>query len=213
LQLLFVQKYLFRLFYVFAFALFIGIFVYAFKTEMAMEEVGDEAPFSELLRADNDTLPVNRSITAAEPHRTPRELSRWVSESVSNIMTLDAQNFEQQVQNVAPYFSTGGYAEFQTYLQQADLKNVLTMSDLKANVIVEQNPLLLNSGPVSGSFRWLYEVPVTVSYTPRTQKELKPSDGNISSRKLNIRMQLGRYDAAKNDEGVQIESWSVSARR
>lgn len=193
--------------------LFIGIFVYAFKTEMAMERVGDEAPFSDTLRADNDTLPVNRSLTPDEPHRTPRELARWVSESVSEILTLDAQNYDAQLQNAARYFSTGGLAEFQTYLRQADLKNVLSMSDLKANIIVEQTPLLLNSGPVNGVYRWLYEVPITVSYTPRALRELTPSTRTETNRKLTIRLQVGRYDAAPNGEGVQIESWSVSARR
>lgn len=208
-----VQKYLFRLFYVVAFVLFISIFVYAFQTEMEMESVGDQAPFTNTLRAVNDTLPQNRAITQDEPHRTARELGLWVSQSVSEVLTFDASNYDEQLKKAEPYFSAPGYREFQTYLQQADLRNTLQHTNLKANVVVEQAPLLLNSGAVSGVFRWLYEVPVTVSYTPLNQREIKPNAAGDMSRKLTVRLQLGRHDDAALGEGVRIETWAVTARR
>ncbi len=207
------QKYLFRGFYVFAFLLFVGIFIYAFKTEMEMESVGEQAPFTNTLRANNDTLPPQRSITLDEPHRTPRELSLWVSQSVSEVLTFDARNFDAQLKKAQPYFSATGYKEYQSYLQQADIKNTLHHSDLKANVIVEEPPLLLNSGAVSGVFRWLYEVQITMSYTPRELRQLHPSSAGEMTRQLTVRLQLGRHDDAAMGEGVRIETWSVSARR
>lgn len=194
--------------------LFIGIFVYAFKTEMTMESVTDEAPFTDTLRAVNeDTLPENRSVTLDEPHRTPRELSRWVSQNVSEVLTFNPAQFDAQLREDQQYFSDAGYGEFKTYIQQANLKTTLEQGDLKATVIVDQTPLLLNSGAVSGVFRWLYEVPVTISYTKRGITELTPDNSVAMSRKLTIRLQLGRDDSAQNADGVQIESWKVSARR
>lgn len=207
------QKYLFRLFYALAFLLFIGIFVYAFKTEMAMERVGEQAPFTETLRANNDTLPEHRSITLDEPHRTARELSIWVSERVSEVLTFDAPNFDRQLQTAGQYFSAKGYEEFKTYIEQSNLRATLSTGDQKVNVIVEQPPLLLNSGPVEGVYRWLYEVPVTISYTPRQLRELRPDMMAGQGRKLTVRLQLGRHDDAAVSEGVRIESWAVSARR
>lgn len=196
-----------------AFALFIGIFVYAFKTETALENVGQQAPFTETLRAHNDTLPSQRSITLDEPHRTPRELSLWVSERVSEALTFDAPNFDRQLQAASLYFSAAGFNEFKTYLEQSNLRATLSAGDQKANVIVEQPPLLLNSGAVEGVYRWLYEVPVTISYTPRQLRELRPDMAGTQSRKLTVRLQLGRLNDAAVGEGVRIESWAVSARR
>lgn len=196
-----------------AFLLFLGIFVYAFRTEMAMQAVEDEAPFSETLRAAKDTLPQQRSITLDEPHRTARELSLWVSERVSEALTFDATNYDRQLQAAQSYFSPGGYEEFKTYLAQSNLRNTLQAGDQKVNVIVEQPPLLLNSGAVEGVFRWLYEVPVTISFTPRALKEFSPSATGAEGRKLTVRLQLGRHDDAAVGEGVRIESWAVSARR
>jgi len=213
-QPLLLQKYLFRAFYLFAFMLFIGIFVYAFKVEMGMQSVQDEAPFSDTLRAEGkDTLPENRSVTPDQPHRTPRELARWVSQAVSEVMTFDARNYDRQLTAAKDYFSDAGYAEFTTYLRQANLKSTLVQGDLRAGIIVDQEPLLLNSGAVGGIFRWLYEVPVTISYTKRGLRELTPDDTPVMTRQLTIRLQLGRHDEADNEDGVQIESWTVSARR
>lgn len=208
-----VQKYLFRLFYLVAFMLFVGIFVYAFKTEMEMESVGEQAPFTNTLQAANDTLPKNRSITLDEPHRTPRELGIWVSQSVSEVLTFDSAHFDEQLKKAEPYFSPAGYNEFKNYLQQAELKNTLMNGNLKANVIVEQLPLLLNSGAVGGVFRWLYEVPVTISYTLRQQREIQPDKPGDMNRHINVRLQLGRYDDSSLGEGVRIETWAVTGRR
>lgn len=198
----------------FAFVLFIGIFVYAFDIELTRDRVGDEAPFADTLRAEgNDTLPENRSLGADQPHRTPRELAQWVSRSVSEVMTFDARGYEDELANAEKYFAPAGYAEYKAYLEQADMKNSLVQGQLKASVIVEQNPLLLNSGAVGGVFRWLYEVPVTISYVPQDATSLDPNAAKAATRKLTIRLQLGRHDAAENEDAVQIESWKVLARR
>ncbi len=209
-----IQKYLFRLFFALAFVLFIGIFVYAFKTEMAMEQVGAQAPFAaDTLIAKNDTLPELRSITRDEPHRTARELAVWVSQSVSEVLTFDAPGFAGQMRAAEKYFSVAGYQEFKAYIQQANLEATLKNGDQKVNVLVEQPPLLLNSGPAGGVYKWLYEVPVTISYTPRQLRELRPDNKMTQGRKLTVRLQLGRYDDAMTTEGVRIETWAVSARR
>lgn len=180
---------------------------------MKVQQVEDEAPFAQTLRANNDTLPEQRSITLDEPHRTARELSLWVSERVSEVLTFDATNYDRQIQIAKGYFSPAGYEEFKTYLAQSNLRATLQTGDQKVNVIVEQPPLLLNSGAVDGVFRWLYEVPVTISFTPRTLRELTPSTTSGQGRKLTVRLQLGRHDDAAVGEGVRIESWAVSARR
>lgn len=210
------QKYIFRLFYVFAFVLFMGIFVYAFKTEMSRESVGEQAPFTQTLQAQNDTLPAQRAIPLDQPHRTARELSRWVSERVSEIMTFELSRYDAQLSSASQYFSPQGYEEYATYLKQADLKTTLQQRNLDAGVIVEEPPLMLNSGPAGGVYRWLYEVPVTVSYIPADVRQIKPDTNSSLSRRLTIRVQIGRHEGSDNgDQGehVRIESWSVSPRR
>ena len=110
-----IQKYIFRLFYIFAFLLFVGIFVYAFRIEMSRENVGEEAPFSETLRAENnDTLPDNRTLTRDEAHRTPREMARWISESVSEVLSFDARLFDQQMLTAKRYFTDSGFTALES---------------------------------------------------------------------------------------------------
>src|SRR5688572_17626684 len=100
-----------------AIALFISVFFYAYYTDVVRPEVGPEAPFAqETLKAANDKLPSLRSLPLSEPHRTPGELQRWISQAVSEAMTLEAAKFDQQLLTSKHYFTENGFTQFKTYL-------------------------------------------------------------------------------------------------
>ena len=207
----FQQKLIFRVFLVFCLIGFLSIFIYAYQTEVNQDVPEGMAPFYQEY--------VGKAISSksqeqglAKSHRTLKELQTWLSLAVSESLMLDARQYDRQLAKVRGYFSNEGYKAFQTYLDQADLKSVLQKNDLKVTVIVEQPPLLLNEGVVGKSYRWLFQMPVTISYLPRRAVEYRPGD-KVSSRKLTIRTQIGRYMQAADENGLKIESFAVLPRR
>lgn len=206
-----IQKTLFRAFFLGAFLFFLSVFVYAFYTDITREEPKKIAPFIENLRSKKDIKSPPHA-TLERPHRTAREMERWVSQTISEVFTLDGNDYMQQVETARKYFSAAGHKQYKNYLENADMEGVLQKNDLKARVFVEQTPLLLNNGNVGGVYRWLYEVPVTISYVSRTSSSYKPGAEGVN-RKLKIRLQVRRYDNPDDPEGLQIESWTVLPRR
>ncbi|MCB1529491.1 MAG: DotI/IcmL family type IV secretion protein [Rhodospirillales bacterium] len=206
-----IQKTLFRAFFLGAFLFFLSVFFYAFYADMTRESPGKVAPFIEHLRSKKD-IESPPPASLEKPHRTAREMERWVSQTISEVFTLDGNDYTQQVETIRKYFSAAGYKQYKTYLENADMEGVLQKNDLKVRVFVEQTPLLLNNGNVGGVYRWLYEVPATISYVPRTSSSYKPGEEGVN-RKLNIRLQVRRYDNPDDPEGLQIESWTVLPRR
>ncbi len=205
------QKLAFRAFLVLCLAGFLYIFVYAYQTEVSQDIPDGVAPFYEEYVGPNlSKRQVGQELSKS--HRTLKELQTWISLAVSESLMLDSRQYDRQLARAQGYFSESGYEAFETYLSQADLKSVLQKNDLKVSVIVEQPPLLLNEGVVGQSYRWLFQMPVTISYLPRRAIEYRPGD-KTSSRQLTIRAQIGRHSQGVDENGMKIESFAVLPRQ
>lgn len=206
------QKFLWDFSFPIAILLFVGVLAYAFFTEVSQPEQGTVAPFSATLQAQTPTTSGFQALPLEQPNRTSRELQEWVSMAVSEVLTLDAVQYETQLSQGKGYFTDDGYTQFVSYLNDSTLFDILKNGDLKTSVFVETPPLLLNDGPVGGVYRWLYDVPVTISYIPRTiTNYTKTTDAQV--RRVNVRVQVGRIDDPAAPEAVRIESWVVTLRR
>lgn len=207
----FKQKLFFRAFLILSLVLFFMVFVYAYRTEVTQDLPSGVAPFfEEYVGSSSGKQPQSQNLNKS--HRTIKELQTWLSLAISESLMLDSRDYERQLATARGYFSEDGYAAFQAYLQQAKLRETLQNNNLKVSVIVEQPPLLLNEGVVGQSYRWLFQMPVTISYLSRNATEYRPGD-RTSARQLTIRAQIGRYGAAADENGLKIESFKVLPRR
>lgn len=75
---------------------------------------------------------------------------------------------------------------------------------------MEEQSLLLNSTEVEGVYRWLYQIPITLSFTPNGSTR---TGRDITNRKVMVRLQIRRVPNDVSEEGMQIESWNVTTRR
>lgn len=205
------QKFLYNFIFPVAVLGVLGVFAYAFYVQENIEPPGNIAPFAEMAVQSSDD-PLRKETPVGQAHRTPREMQRWISETISDIMTFDKANYETHLRDVSKYFTAAGYAQFKKYLDEAQMKQVLDRQGLKASLFVELPPLLLNDGDVGGVYRWLYEVQATISYVPEDATEYKPGMEDMS-RQIQIRLQVGRVSRDESPDEVKIESWAVSPRR
>lgn len=206
------QKFLWNFSFPLAFLSFLGVLGYAFFTEVTMTEPGDVAPFSATLTNETPTTAGFEALPIDQPNRTARELAEWLNTAIPEILSLSGAQYDQQIADVKKYFTEDGYAQFTGYVGEAGLYPALTAGDLRISAYVDSAPLLLNDGTVGGVYRWLYDVPVTMSYLPRTATEYTVQT-NAQVRQVTVRLQLGRIDKPDEPEAVRIESWAVSARR
>jgi hypothetical protein len=197
-----------------AIALFIAVFFYAYYKDIVRPKVGAEAPFAQetLQAVQNDTLPRMRALPLSEPHRTHGELQRWISQAIAEVMFLEGTKYDQQLEKSKSYFTEAGYTQFKSYLDEAGLREALLAGNLNASIFVERNPLLMNDGSVGGTYHWLFEVPVTITYVPATNYSYDDKK-TPETRRILIRAQIGRVADPTDENAIRIETWTVSPGR
>lgn len=166
------------------------------------EETTDEAP---KLAQPEDTIPLD------QPHRASADITEWVINTASDLMMFEDSDYKQKLEDTKRYFDEGGRGQYEAFLNDTKIIKVLESGKYEVRSYVSDAPLLLNEGAVSGRYRWLYEVPVMVSYLPRgssTYKNLEPVNQSIV-----IRLQLGRSADAETDLRLQVERWSGKAKK
>ncbi len=203
------QKWIFRLFVTFAVLLFLGVFFYAFQLTVN-DTTGDlrQAPFDYKM-AHEDAATIDLS----NPQVTTRQLEMDVAETVADVLSFDSKNYASRTRAAKTNFTEDGYTQYMGYLTSSNITGSLAERDLQCGAYTEGSPLLLNNGVVDGVYKWLFEVPVTLSFIPRVTSY----DGNgrvdALNRRILVRVQVTRvYDGA-NPMALRIESWQVLPAR
>ncbi len=209
------EKFLMRFSFVFAFFAFLGVFVYAYLTEITIKSPGENAPFSETLVSSQvkKIIPEQRTLPLEKAHRTNKELQTWLSMVISESLSFDKENYVETSKKIRPYFTNSGFRQYLDYLNSAGIIESVKNNDYKMSVYVENPPLLQNSLPIEGVYRWLYQLPVTVSFLPRTTSNLAYGNNQMVNRQLTLNVQLRRVKLPDDPNAIQIESWNVTGRR
>ncbi len=143
-----------------------------------------------------------------QPHMTTHALQEWVSQAVTNSLTLDKP--QPDPQKLSMNFEPYAVQEFQTWLQNSGVVTDLQNGDITLRAVAAAPPQLLSQGVLSGTYRWVFEIPVLVSYVPRGTTSLKAAAAMPQSRNFTLRVQIGRVNA-QNDTRVFIERWSSAS--
>lgn len=166
------------------------------------------APF-----ANNQTLEQEREKEHLDdlsaPHRTAREISEWLGMYVSDLMTFKANGYQTQIRELEPSFSSDGLSAYMQFLRDESFLKVLENGQHDITTIKQGDPLLLNDGQIGGRYRWLYEIPVMVSYIQSNTTDYE----NVTpvNRQYTITLQVGRVQNAPNDHNLLIETFTGKA--
>lgn len=204
---LFYQKFLMRFAFLIAFLSFIGVFIYAYYTEVSINLPEDKAPFEETfgspLQSDNTSL--------ERPHLTEKELKNWLSMAVSEALTFGRQDFGLVRENTLPYFTTAGRSALDSYLKDSGILASMSNNQYKLGIFIESPPLLLTSQEMEGVYRWLFQMPITLTFTPENQTGFG-TDSKMVNQPISFRVQIRRTPKSENSDGIQIEAITVSGR-
>ncbi len=201
------ENFLLRFSYVFAVFAFLTVLFYALLTEVTVDRDVKIAPFVET----RDITELAQE-TFNQPHKSDREVGRWLSQAVSESLSFDSSNYKTNAKQILPYFTRDGFKAYQEYLRTSGIFENLKTGDNQLGVFVEEQPLLLSGNEIDGVYRWLYQVPVTISFQSRNVSDYSRVGKGIS-RKLSLRLQVTRALYKDDPTAIQIESWSAAARR
>lgn len=145
-----------------------------------------------------------------QPHRDNKEISAWLTNSLSEAMTFDKGNHKEMLKADEKYFNETGKTEYLKFLADHNIMKVIESEKFDVRSFVLGQPLLLNEGAVNGVYRWLYEVPMMVSYMERGAKSYK--DLEPVNQQLVLTVQVGRISGVMDGTAILIERWSGKAQ-
>lgn len=160
--------------------------------------------------APGTSLPVN-AVPLDKPHRSVTTVGEWVQGVLPEIMTIAGADYKAELEKTAPYFDKIGRQEFMTFLQEKGIQRVLDSKRFHVRGFVQDVPFLLNEGELDGSYRWLFEIPVMVTYLDSSMVDYKNADP--VSQRIILTVQAGRSHQAQNSEGLLIERWSGKVQK
>ncbi len=144
-------------------------------------------------------------------HRTGKDVSEWLVDVVSETMTFTDADYKAGMKKTEKYFDAGGHSQYIAFLTDQKIMNVVESGQFKTHSFVNDATVLMNEGAVQGRYRWLYEIPVTVTYLKQDIENYK----NIVpiNQEIVLLIQVGRADEGVNDIGLRVERWSGRVRK
>lgn len=144
-------------------------------------------------------------------HRPSAQIGEWATMAVSEALTFDKENYQQEMEENTAHFDAVGKEQYLTFLNENSLIRVLESGRFNIRSFVQEVPLLLNEGAVDGSYRWLFQVPVMVSYMDRNMKGYKGAAEPVNQL-IVLTVQVGRTADLTPGHDVIIERWSGKAQ-
>lgn len=193
-----------------------------------------EAPFKaseDAANVDETYDPLIGSINVSEsldmPHRHEAAVSEWLMTTLPETMTFGLAGYQQQLAELGIYMTPNGLKEFQEFLELTKILQLMQSGNYDMRGFVSDVPQLKTSGVVEGVYKWVYDVPLSLTFLPlgmTSYEGLEPDAYQFEE--LVVRMQLTRVPVIKRPpgdpafnqpgagrEGLAIETWEVLGRR
>jgi hypothetical protein len=214
----FLTKSFFRLVAILAFASFAALFFFAVVLEKHTNKVLDaERPLAEsfgkpVLKGQAATASSKTNVSIQ--HLSGREVGRRLNEIVADVFSFNRGDYAYNTSQVEKYFTPEGYAQYQQFLSNSSFQETLQQQNLQSAAFAEQEPLELSSGVYNGAYKWLFEVPVTISFIPKDTQTYRDNPVQPQNRRVTLRVQFTRVNNDPQDpEAVKIEIWQILPAR
>lgn len=130
------------------------------------------------------------------------EMSVLISALVGETLSFPSSNMASVTDRARAYFTPDGFRQYQSFLSSSGLQSTISAGRFKAAAFVETSPLEVTRGAYGGRFKWVFDVPATISFSN--------PDGSIAeNRKLTLRLQFSRVPDPQDPEAVKVEIWQV----
>lgn len=207
----FMTKSFFRLMMVVAFLCFIGVFFYAMEIDKRnVPPPGLRMPAGtsggKAIVTQGDQKPPS---PIEAQHMTSNELAMKLSDVVAETLSFTKGNFVYNSAAAEKYFTTTGYAQYKEFLTKASFEAALADGTLQSAAYVEQEALLITQGTFNGAYKWLFEVPVTISFIPINPDTYRNGAIKAENRRILLRAQFSRVADPNDPLAVRIEVWQV----
>jgi len=138
-----------------------------------------------------------------------REVGMLLNDMIAESLTFDKTNFRKVITDARKNFTPEGYAQYSQFITNSGFEAALSSGDLHAGTYVDGEPVELGKGVYSDVFKWVFEVPVTLSLIPRNAETYRDDATKAQNRNFILRAQMARVNDPQDPNAVKIELWQV----
>lgn len=142
-----------------------------------------------------------RELTAfQEPNLLPDTILRWASKAATLGYSFDFVNYRKQMDEVRPYFTDHGWADYQSSLS-GPLSSIV-QKQLIVTSVVNGTPVISNQGPLPGiDYAWRVQIPFLVTYQ---------SSSSSTQQKYYVILTIVRVPTSTNPQGIGIDQFVMA---
>ncbi|GEM_PF-2039406 len=198
----------------------------AVETGMAPFAAAENAAQPVELHPDIKYDPLGDSINVTEsldvPHRHEAAVSAWVTESVSEALNFTLDGFEDHKAKLPILMDQNAIREFLAFLDKSQMLGLMQTKNYELKTFVMDVPQMRTNGVVDNRFRWIYDIPVNLTFLPTGSTSYQDLDeSKYEFETLNFRVQIGRVATPKECKdqplhkqrgvchGLVIETWEA----
>jgi hypothetical protein len=191
-------------------ALILLIF-YRFSTEVLVPPA-DQATFVQELVKVSEKKQAENTVSLMTPHRSESDIKTYLTRISSDILSFDKQSFSDVMKNIRPYFTDAAFSQYNQYLLDSGIAETVRTEDIKVSSYVDTPPFFVNSSVINNTYKWLYDIPIVISYIPLGHNMAEKSEDLVST-EVYLRLQITRViDPDDKINGMKIEDWQVMGR-
>lgn len=198
----------------------------ALKTGMAPFAEAENAAAPVELHPDIKYDPLGAEINVTESldlaHRHEAAVSEWVTESVSEVLNFTVEEYDAHKARLANVMNQNAVAEFDQFMQVSQILGLMRTKNFELKTFVMDIPQMRTSGVAGDTYRWVYDVPVNLSFLPAGVTSYEGlAEDQYQFETLVFRVQVGRVQVpaeCKNlpllqqkgvCHGMIIETWEA----
>lgn len=198
----------------------------ALETGMAPFAEAENAAQPVELHPDIEYDPLGQNVNVSESldlaHRHEAAVSEWVTESVSEVLNFTVQDYDAHKVKLAHVMNQNAVSEFDNFMEVSQVLGLMRTKNYELKTFVMDIPQMRTSGVVDGRYRWVYDVPVNMTFLPVGSKSYEGlAEDQYQFETLTFRVQIGRVETPAECKklelqklrgvchGMIIETWEV----
>lgn len=138
-----------------------------------------------------EIVALNRPVQGVE------EVLNWTTQVVTKAYSMSFANYAQQLDDIRPNFTEGGWLGYEQALSRAGFIDTLLNNQYVTTAVPEKAPVVVAQGLVNGVYGWRLQVPVIVTFQ---------SASSQSSQTINVEVTVVRRPEIENPKGLGIAS-------
>lgn len=138
------------------------------------------------------------------PNQSAQVILSWANQAAVAAFTFDFLNYQQNFSDVRQYFTSDGYKNYLSALEESGTLKTVTAKRLVVKAVATDAPVIIKEGVISGRYSWKIEVPLVVRYESASERFTRP---------FLVQMLIVRVPTQETPTGIGIAQFIATERR